>query len=144
MTTAGTQQQHPGRRSRRQLERIEQPERLHVEHRCRQRTRRYHDLRARRKIHDRAAVVSGVAASCARAGEPAAAVVKPTQEVKYGDYQANGVMGLAKKTKQNPRKLAETIIEQLEVSDLCEEPEIAGPGSDWSLSLATLEMPWVM
>jgi len=61
-------------------------------------------------------------------GQTAPGIVKPTQDAKFGDYQANGVMGLAKKLKQNPRQLAEKIIEQLEVSDLCEEPEIAGPG----------------
>ena len=61
-------------------------------------------------------------------GETAPGIVKPTQDAKFGDYQANGVMGLAKKRKQNPRQLAEKIIEQLKVSDLCEEPEIAGPG----------------
>jgi arginyl-tRNA synthetase len=37
-------------------------------------------------------------------------------------------MALAKQIKTNPRKLAEAVVEQLDVSDTCEPPEIAGPG----------------
>ncbi|MGD2095022.1 MAG: arginine--tRNA ligase [Phycisphaerales bacterium] len=57
-----------------------------------------------------------------------AAIVKPSTDPKFGDYQANGVMGLAKKLKTNPRKLAEQIVEKLDLSDICETPEVAGPG----------------
>ena len=56
------------------------------------------------------------------------AIVRPTADAKFGDYQANGVMGLAKQLKTNPRQLAEQVVAQLDVSDLCEAPEIAGPG----------------
>ena len=55
-------------------------------------------------------------------------VVKPSQNPKFGDYQANGVMGLAKQLKTNPRQLAEQIVKKLDVADMCESPEIAGPG----------------
>jgi len=58
----------------------------------------------------------------------AGAIVKPTQEAKFGDYQANGVMALAKKLKCNPRELAQQIVTRLDVSDMCEPVEIAGPG----------------
>ncbi|MBN1763849.1 MAG: arginine--tRNA ligase [Sedimentisphaerales bacterium] len=61
-------------------------------------------------------------------GEVAPGVVKPTQDAKFGDYQANGIMGLAKKLKQNSRQLAQQIVDKLDVSDMCAEPEIAGPG----------------
>jgi arginyl-tRNA synthetase len=57
-----------------------------------------------------------------------AAIVRPATDPKFGDYQANGVMALAKQLKTNPRKLAEQVVAQVEVSDLCEPPEIAGPG----------------
>ena len=56
------------------------------------------------------------------------AVVKPTGDAKFGDYQANGVMAAAKQLKCNPRQLAEKIIDAFDVSDICEKPEIAGPG----------------
>jgi arginyl-tRNA synthetase len=56
------------------------------------------------------------------------AQVRPTTDPGFGDYQVNGVMALAKQLKTNPRKLAEQIVAKLDVSDICEEPEIAGPG----------------
>ncbi|MCP4455780.1 MAG: arginine--tRNA ligase, partial [Planctomycetes bacterium] len=56
------------------------------------------------------------------------AIVRPATDPKFGDYQANGVMGLAKKLKTNPRKLAEDLVSRLDLSDMCEAPEIAGPG----------------
>ena len=57
-----------------------------------------------------------------------AAIVRPSTDPKFGDYQANGVMGLAKKLKTNPRKLAEEVVKNLELGDICEPPEVAGPG----------------
>ena len=62
------------------------------------------------------------------AGGPAAALVKPTQDPKFGDYQANGIMALAKKLKRNPRQLAQQIVEKLDLADMCAPPQIAGPG----------------
>lgn len=56
------------------------------------------------------------------------AIIRPTADARFGDYQANGVMGLAKKLKTNPRKLAEEVVAKLDLSDMCEPPEIAGPG----------------
>jgi arginyl-tRNA synthetase len=51
-----------------------------------------------------------------------------TNNPKFGDYQANLAMSLAKPLKQKPRDIATKIVENLDVSDLCEPPEIAGPG----------------
>ena len=47
---------------------------------------------------------------------------------RFGDYQANGVMALAREIKTSPRKLADEVVKNLDVSDICEKPEIAGPG----------------
>jgi arginyl-tRNA synthetase len=57
-----------------------------------------------------------------------AAIVRPSTDPKFGDYQANGVMALAKKLKTNPRKLAEEVVNNLDLNDICEPPEVAGPG----------------
>jgi arginyl-tRNA synthetase len=57
-----------------------------------------------------------------------AAIVRTSTDPKFGDYQANGVMALAKKLKTNPRKLAEKVVKSLDVDDICEPPEVAGPG----------------
>ena len=56
------------------------------------------------------------------------AIVRPTADPKFGDYQANGVMALAKKIKTNPRQLAEQIVQKLDLDDICEPLEVAGPG----------------
>ena len=50
------------------------------------------------------------------------------QDARFGDYQANGAMALAKRLKAKPRDVAERIIAHLDISELCEKPEIAGPG----------------
>ncbi len=47
---------------------------------------------------------------------------------KFGDYQANMAMGLAKKLGQQPRTIAQSIVDNLDVSEICEAPQIAGPG----------------
>ncbi len=47
---------------------------------------------------------------------------------KFGDYQANMAMGLAKKLGQQPRTIAQSIVDRLDVSEVCEAPQIAGPG----------------
>jgi len=57
-----------------------------------------------------------------------AAIVRPSTDPKFGDYQANGVMALAKKLKTNPRKLAEVVVKNLDLDDICQPPEVAGPG----------------
>jgi len=56
------------------------------------------------------------------------AMVTPATDPKFGDYQANGVMALAKKLKANPHKLAQEVVRNLDVNDICQPPEIAGPG----------------
>jgi len=49
-------------------------------------------------------------------------------DTRYGDYQSNAAMVLAKQLKANPRALAQQIVDKLEVSDLCEKTSIDGPG----------------
>jgi arginyl-tRNA synthetase len=56
------------------------------------------------------------------------AIVVLSQDPKFGDYQANGAMALAKQLKRKPRDVAAEIVARLDIADLCEKPEIAGPG----------------
>lgn len=51
-----------------------------------------------------------------------------TNNPKFGDYQANVAMSLAKPLKSKPRAIAQKIAENLSVEDFCEAPSIAGPG----------------
>ncbi len=45
-----------------------------------------------------------------------------TNNPKFGDYQANVAMSLAKPLKSNPRAIATQITENLDVADFCEPP----------------------
>lgn len=50
------------------------------------------------------------------------------QDRKFGDYQSNCAMGIAKKAGKKPREVAQELIDRLDVGDLSDPPEIAGPG----------------
>jgi arginyl-tRNA synthetase len=58
----------------------------------------------------------------------APAIIKPCTDPKFGDYQANGVMAVAKQRKTNPVALAKEIIAKLDVAGSCEPPTVAGAG----------------
>ena len=58
----------------------------------------------------------------------APAILRPCADPKFGDYQANGIMAVAKQRKENPRALAEKIIAQLDVAGISEPPTVAGAG----------------
>ncbi len=53
--------------------------------------------------------------------------IKPTKEAKFGDYQANCAMALAKQLGKKPRDIAAELVDRLDKTGLA-EPEIAGPG----------------
>ena len=44
------------------------------------------------------------------------------------DYQVNGSMALARKTGRPPRDLAQDLIDRVDLGDIADPPEIAGPG----------------
>ena len=54
--------------------------------------------------------------------------VTSAADTRFGDYQTNAAMVLAKKLGMPPRELAAEIIDQIDVDDISETPEIAGPG----------------
>lgn len=62
------------------------------------------------------------------AGEDPDPQIRPTQARQFGDFQSNAAMGLAKAMKKNPREVAQAIIAALDIADLCDPPDIAGPG----------------
>ena len=53
---------------------------------------------------------------------------RSSNDPRFGDYQSNGVMAVAKQMKKNPRELAAEVVAALQVGDISETPEIAGPG----------------
>jgi arginyl-tRNA synthetase len=56
-----------------------------------------------------------------------AVLVRPC-DPKFGDYQSNSLMSLAKTRKLNPRQLAADMLAKLDVADVCEYVAIAGAG----------------
>ncbi|MEU6662412.1 arginine--tRNA ligase [Streptomyces sp. NPDC046821] len=44
------------------------------------------------------------------------------------DFQANGILALAKKAKANPRELATQVVERITAGDLLADVEVSGPG----------------
>ncbi len=55
-------------------------------------------------------------------------ILVPASNPKFGDYQANVSLSLAKPLGKAPRAIAEQLVQHLEVTDLCEPPTVAGPG----------------
>ena len=47
---------------------------------------------------------------------------------QFADFQANVALPLAKELKSKPRDIANTIVSNLDLADICETPEISGPG----------------
>ncbi len=64
------------------------------------------------------------------ANDPAAysGMLKPAQDTRFGDYQANCAMPLAKQLDKKPPEIARAIVERLHLEDVLEPPTIAGPG----------------
>jgi arginyl-tRNA synthetase len=55
-------------------------------------------------------------------------MIRPAQDAKFGDYQANFAMMLGKQLGKPPREVATQIAAAVELNDICQQPEIAGPG----------------
>jgi arginyl-tRNA synthetase len=60
--------------------------------------------------------------------DTAMVLVRPCPDPKFGDYQSNTLMSLAKARKMNPRQLATDTVAKLDVNDWCGKVEIAGAG----------------
>ncbi|KAE9536759.1 arginine--tRNA ligase [Ursidibacter arcticus] len=56
------------------------------------------------------------------------ALVRQSGKPQFGDYQANGIMGAAKKLGCNPREFAQKVLDNLNLDGIVEKLEIAGPG----------------
>src|SRR5205814_1452358 len=58
----------------------------------------------------------------------AGVLVQPCPDPKFGDYQTNALIGLAKARKLNPRQVATDVLAHLDLGDWCEKIEVAGAG----------------
>ncbi len=68
-----------------------------------------------------ALIAAGAPADC----EPQ---VRQSAKAQFGDYQANGVMAIAKKLGMPPRQFAEQALAHLDLTGIAAKTEIAGPG----------------
>ncbi|MDD1792924.1 arginine--tRNA ligase [Enterovibrio makurazakiensis] len=71
-------------------------------------------------------VSAAMVAAGAPEGSPAA--VRQSAKAQFGDYQANGIMGVAKKLGGNPRDFAQKVLDVLDLEGIASKTEIAGPG----------------
>jgi arginyl-tRNA synthetase len=55
-------------------------------------------------------------------------MIRPAQDARFGDYQANLAMPLGKQLGKSPRDVAAELVAHAELADMFETPEIAGPG----------------
>jgi arginyl-tRNA synthetase len=63
-------------------------------------------------------------------------VIRPSQ---FADFQANLALALAKRVGAKPRDVAARLLEHLDVEDMCDKPEVSGPG----FVNLTLRAEWV-
>ena len=70
-------------------------------------------------------VAAAVAQACDLVPADIDPMVRRVQDEKFGDYQSNCAMGLAKRLGATPREIAQRIVDQLNVEPICEAPEIA-------------------
>ena len=91
-------------------------------------------------------VTQALAKSGAEIPEGFSPSVTPAADLRFGDYQTNAAMVLAKQVRTNPREFAAKVVENLDVADVSAQPEIAGPGfinfrilpEEWARRLASM------
>ena len=54
--------------------------------------------------------------------------VVPSKDSRFGDWQCNDAMGIAKRLGKNPREVAQAVIGALPLPEVLEKAEVAGPG----------------
>ena len=71
------------------------------------------------------AAIEGVLGSEYAGSDP---VLRRSAQPQFGEFQANAAMALGKRSGRQPRELAQAIVDQLDVADVCSKVEVAGPG----------------
>ena len=79
-------------------------------------------------MHIRSQLTERIEAAFADLGLEGPALLQAASRPEFGDYQANGVMAAAKRASQNPREVAQRVIDALDLTDIAQDLSIAGPG----------------
>src|SRR5437762_12587286 len=59
---------------------------------------------------------------------PQAGALTPATDARFGDYQTNAALVLAKQLGQNPRAVAQKILDAYDLWDVCKPPKVEGAG----------------
>jgi len=70
-------------------------------------------------------VQDGLAAAFGEAYRDADPVIRPSQ---HADFQANVALALARQLGRPPREVAADLVRNLDLADICVEPQVSGPG----------------
>ncbi len=73
-------------------------------------------------------IIAGFVADDVSKTDAMLAMIRPAGDAKHGDFQANFAMPMGKQTGQSPRAVAETVLQQCNLSGICQTVDIAGPG----------------
>ena len=60
--------------------------------------------------------------------DPWLEMIRRAQDARFGDYQANFAMALGKQLNKKPQEVAAEVAARLDVADICDPPQVAGPG----------------
>ncbi len=77
-----------------------------------------------KELRDAFAKATPIGADAAKFAE----AVRPSTDPKFGDYQANGCMAIAKAVGRNPREVAAEVVKVMDLTPMAGPLEIAGPG----------------
>jgi len=69
-----------------------------------------------------------LASALAAAGFDNVGELTQATDSRFGDYQTNAALVLGKQRGENPRAVADKILQHLDVANLCESPTVAGAG----------------
>jgi arginyl-tRNA synthetase len=69
-----------------------------------------------------------LSAALAAADLPNVGELTPATDARFGDYQTNAALVLAKQRSEKPRAVADKIIAHLDVAEISEPPKVAGAG----------------
>ncbi len=86
-------------------------------------------MNLRRTLQERfRPVVANLVSSAPQRADEFLDMIRPAQDAKFGDYQANFCMTMSKVAGKPPRDLAALVVSEVKLDDLCYAPEVAGPG----------------
>ena len=75
-----------------------------------------------------AVVAAAIESALGPDGEGADPVIRVATNPRFGDYQANFAMPLGKRMNRPPREIAQAVVDRLDLTGMCREVDVAGPG----------------